>query len=240
MCSAIVTKVCKLQSNAHDIWLALLCFFLPQGEIPRSNLAFIADAVGTMMGGLTGSSALTTYVESAAAVREGGRTGITSLVCAALFFLSVFFYPWTSNIPTIATGPILILIGVIIFSSAVYDVNWKQMDDAIPAYMTMLVMPFTHNIAYGIIAGWIGWIIAKFFCFQLTGIPLFQEKWPGAKLFAKVRAKDRSMFCRVPGWNDHDERSHKFDKDQADKAVAAAGEDPSTSSAKMDEPITTV
>lgn len=124
-----------------------------EGAIPRSNLAFIADAIGTIMGGLTGSSALTTYVESAAAVREGGRTGLTAVVCAVLFFLSCFFYPWTGYIPTIATGPILILIGVVIFMSAVYEVDWKSLDNAIPAYMTMLVMPFTHNIAYGIIAG---------------------------------------------------------------------------------------
>lgn len=191
-----------------------------KGEIPRSNRAFMADAVGTMLGGLTGSSALTTYVESAAAVREGGRTGLTACVCAILFFLSCFFYPWTSQIPTIATGPVLILIGVIIFMSAVYEVDFKDMSNAIPSYMTMLVMPFTHNIAYGIIAGWIAWVISKVVTFQLTGFPLYQEKWgPGHSWYQKVMAKDRSMFVRIPGWNDHDDRSKKFDDDQAAKAV---------------------
>lgn len=112
------------------------------------------------MGGLLGSSALTTYVESAAAVREGGRTGITALVCSVCFFCSVFFYPWcadftasvcivslvlllkftrrhhnscrTGFLPTIATGPILLLIGVLIFISAVYEVDWRKLDNAIP------------------------------------------------------------------------------------------------------------
>lgn len=178
-----------------------------RGEIPKSNLAFIADGLGSTLGGLLGSSALTTYVESAAAVREGGRTGITSLVCACLFFLSCFFYPWTGYIPTIATGPILLLIGVVIFVSAVYEVNWKSYDDSIPAYLTMLVMPFTHNISYGVIAGWIGWVIAKFFSFKLVGFPLYQEKWPGAAWFTARVEREQSMFTRIPGWNDHmDER----------------------------------
>ncbi len=101
-----------------------------KGNIPHSNSAFISDSVGSIMGGLLGTSALTTYVESAAAVREGGRTGVTvsvriltlpleqlekgpdtdcrhsmqACVCAILFFLSVFFAPWAANIPSIATG----------------------------------------------------------------------------------------------------------------------------------------
>jgi hypothetical protein len=83
-------------------------------------------------------------------------------------------------------------------------------------------MPFTHNIAYGIIAGWIAWCISKLCTFQLTGFPLYQEKWgPGNAWYLKVMAKDRSMFVRIHGWNDHDERAKKFDEDQAAKAVEA-------------------
>ena len=238
--------------------MGTMCGMLNEsGDIPKSNLAFISDAVGTMIGGLTGTSALTTYVESASAVREGGRTGLTACVCAVLFFLSCFFWPWTGHIPTIATGPILILIGVIIFMSGVYEVDWKRMDNAIPNYMTMIVMPLTNNIAYGIIAGWLGWLIAKFFCFQMTKFPLYQvcfcflcwfvlvecdlrfltiapviivfvptyllllisqEKWQPMHGYFNTRIeRSRSMFVRIPGWNDHDDRSTKFDADQLAK-----------------------
>jgi AGZA family xanthine/uracil permease-like MFS transporter len=190
-----------------------------KGDIPNANRAFSADAVGTIAGGLLGSSALTTYVESAAAVKEGGRTGITALVCAALFFLSCFFYPWTGYIPTPATGPILILIGVVIFQSAVYDVKWTEPEDAIPACMTMFVMPFTSNIAYGIIAGWIAWVVASFVTFKLLpGFPLYQDKWPGAAAYKRMATTERSMFTRIPGWNDNDPRSAKFDADQSVKS----------------------
>lgn len=112
-------------------------------------MAFLADGTASLFGGLLGSSALTTYVESASAVREGGRTGIAALVCALFFFASCFLSPLFSQIPAIATGPILVLIGLLIFMTSITDINWHDMTEAIPAYATILGMPFTHNIAYG-------------------------------------------------------------------------------------------
>eukprot|EP00198_Chlamydomonas_reinhardtii_P009149 XP_001698486.1 xanthine/uracil/vitamin C permease [Chlamydomonas reinhardtii] len=171
-----------------------------KGNMPRSNMAFIADGFGTMLGGLLGSSALTTYVESASAVREGGRTGITAIVCALFFFAACFLSPLFSVIPAIATGPILALIGVLIFMPSVFEINWHDITDAIPAFVTMLGMPFTHNIAYGIIGGLLVHVIIKFFTYQLFD---FQHSWPGAALYRRWATADvtKLMKMRMPGWN---------------------------------------
>lgn len=171
-----------------------------RGNIPRSNLAFCADGFGSMLGGLLGSSALTTYVESAAAVREGGRTGITAIVCSLFFFASCFLSPLFSQIPAIATGPILALIGVLIFMPAIMEIKWHDLTEAIPALVAILGMPFTHNIAYGIIGGLFAYVICKFVSYQLFD---FQKKWPGYAWFQRRTVIDlpKAMFCRMPGWN---------------------------------------
>lgn len=170
-----------------------------KGEIPRSNIAFLADGFGSMMGGLLGSSALTTYVESATAMREGGRTGFTAVICSLFFFMSVFLSPLFSSIPFIATGPVLCLIGVVIFMSAITEVDWSDLTEAIPAVTTILGMPFTHNIAYGVVGGLFMYVIIKAVTYQLFA---FQRSWPGSSWYDKqVRSQDRGMFVPVQGWN---------------------------------------
>lgn len=169
------------------------------GNIPRANMAFLSDGTATMIGGLLGSSALTTYVESAAAVREGGRTGLTAIVCALFFFASCFLSNLFGQIPSIATGPILMLIGLLIFISAIMDIDWSDLTEAMPAYATILGMPLTHNIAYGVIAGVFMWFVAKLFTYQMHPS---QEKWPGCATYKKraLHAK-RGMFMPIPGFN---------------------------------------
>eukprot|EP00271_Cylindrocystis_brebissonii_P015900 TRINITY_DN38970_c0_g1_i1.p1 TRINITY_DN38970_c0_g1~~TRINITY_DN38970_c0_g1_i1.p1 ORF type:complete len:509 (+),score=100.40 TRINITY_DN38970_c0_g1_i1:140-1666(+) len=147
------------------------------GIIPNSNKAFSADAIATMLGGLLGSSCLTTYVESAAAVKEGGRTGLTAVVCSLLFFLMCFLSPiFAGPIPDIAEGPILVIIGVLIFNDAITEIDWKDLTEAIPAFITMIVQPFTNNIAYGAIAGIGAFIIAKGVTYKLFA---WQQNLPG-------------------------------------------------------------
>ncbi|PNH13010.1 Adenine/guanine permease AZG1 [Tetrabaena socialis] len=178
-----------------------MCGILDEkGNMPRSNIAFLADGFGTMLGGLLGTSALTTYVESAAAVREGGRTGITAIVCSLFFFASCFVSPLFSHIPSIATGPILALIGVLIFMPAILEINWNDLTEAIPAFVAILGMPFTHNIAYGIIGGLLMHVIIKFFTFKLFA---FQRTWPGAGLYRRWGEinMQKALYMRVPGWN---------------------------------------
>lgn len=171
-----------------------------KGNMPRSNLAFCADGLGSLLGGLLGSSALTTYVESAAAVREGGRTGVTAVVCSLFFFASCFLSPLFSQIPAIATGPILALIGVLIFMPSIMEINWHDLTEAIPALVAILGMPFTHNIAYGIIGSLFAYVICKFVSYQLFD---FQKSWPGYAFFKRRTSLDltAAMFCRMPGWN---------------------------------------
>ncbi|GAX80933.1 hypothetical protein CEUSTIGMA_g8368.t1 [Chlamydomonas eustigma] len=174
-----------------------------KGNIPRSNMAFSADAVATIIGASLGTSALATYVESASAVREGGRTGLTSIVCSLFFFASVFLAPLFSQIPTIATGPILCLIGVIIFMSSVWEIKWHDLSETIPAFTAILGMPLTNNIAYGILGAMFMYVITKFVTYQLfPEWPLYQSRWPGRTWFmSRADTNNRGMFCRVPGFN---------------------------------------
>lgn len=168
------------------------------GRMPRANMAFLSDAMGAMLGGLLGSSALTTYVESASAVKEGGRTGFTAVVCALFFFSSVFFAPTFAYIPDIATGPILVLIGVLIFMSSIMDIDWLDITEALPAYACILGMPFTSNIAYGVIGGMIVYVVIKFGTYQLFP---FQKNWPGVQVYKRMTSDSKDMFMRIPGWN---------------------------------------
>lgn len=98
------------------------------GDIPNSNKGFLADGLGTLLGGVLGTSCLTTYVESAAAVKEGGRTGLTACFCAVAFFFMTFLSPIFVAIPSIATGPILVLIGVLIFNESVIGEAFSWLD----------------------------------------------------------------------------------------------------------------
>lgn len=168
-----------------------------KGDMPRANIAFLSDAVGSMLGGLLGSSALTTYVESAAAVREGGRTGAAAVFCAMLYIASIFLAPLFSVIPDIATGPVLVLIGVIIFMESIGELNWHDFTDAWPALTTILGMVFTNNIAYGVIGGILVYIVAKLFSFQLFEA---QKKMAPYRWFKKMECQG-DMFTPIPGWN---------------------------------------
>ena len=180
-----------LSSSSSAAWQQFSCKFvrlLVWAAICKTtwNVVLIfmhcPDGLGSTVGGLLGTSALTTFVESASAVREGGRTGLTAVVCAVLFFLSVFFWPIFSSIPNIATGPVLVLIGVLIFMSAVNEIPWQNLPEAGPAFITLIVMPTTNNIAYGCIAGIIAYIISMFVTYQLFPI---QQKWPGYARYSK-------------------------------------------------------
>eukprot|EP00898_Chlorokybus_atmophyticus_P000922 jgi/Chlat1/1830/Chrsp14S02224 len=168
--------------------------FYSMGEIPRCNWAFLSDGLGTTLGGVLGTSSITTYVESAAAVRDGGRTGITALVCALLFFLCVFFSPiFAGPIPDIATGPILMLIGVVIFLESVIEINWMDLTEAIPAFLTIITMPFTNNIAYGAIMGLASYFCCKFVTFRINFWKFRMSEWPIGK---RVDAYIKRMEAR--------------------------------------------
>lgn len=127
-------------------------------DFERSAIAYSVDAIGISIGSLFGTPPVTAYIESGAGIAEGGATGITSLVSGLCFFIAIFFAPIFASIPPWATGPVLVIVGGLMTASAT-EINWKYPGDAIPAFITIAVMPFTYSIAYGLIGGIMSYII---------------------------------------------------------------------------------
>ncbi len=131
-----------------------------EGKLPRANKALLADAVATSAGAMLGTSTVTTYVESAAGVMEGGRTGFTSVITAGLFILALFFAPLVGLVPSEATAPALIIVGVLMMSG-LKEINYNDFSEAFPAFLTVAMMPYTFSIANGIASGMIAYPIVK-------------------------------------------------------------------------------
>ena len=130
------------------------------GKIPNAKQALFADSVGTTFGALFGTSTVTTYVESAAGVAEGGRTGLTALTTAVLFIIALFLSPIFLMVPGAATAPALVLVGVMMISP-VRDIDFDDFTEAIPAFFTLIMMPLTFSIADGIFFGIISYVLLK-------------------------------------------------------------------------------
>jgi AGZA family xanthine/uracil permease-like MFS transporter len=130
------------------------------GEPQNIKEALITDAFATTIAGFLGSSAGTAYIESATGVEEGGRTGLTAVVAALLFLPFMFFSPLLSIVPAIATAPALILVGVFMMKPVI-RINWDNLDDAIPAFLSLVIIPYTYSITQGIIWGFISWTVIK-------------------------------------------------------------------------------
>lgn len=131
-----------------------------KGFTTKMDKALFADAVATSIGAVFGTSNTTTYVESAAGIGAGGRTGLTSVVVAALFALSSLFSPIIAVVPAQATAPALILVGVMMLASF-KDVNWTDLEEAVPAFFASIFMGLAYSISYGIAAGFIFFTIVK-------------------------------------------------------------------------------
>lgn len=128
------------------------------GKLPRIKGALLADAVATSVGAVLGTSTTTTYVESSSGVTVGGRTGLTATTTAVLFLLASIFSPLFLTIPSFATAPALIVVGFYMMG-AVAKINFDDMTDAIPAFLTILVMPLAYSISEGIAIGIISWTL---------------------------------------------------------------------------------
>ncbi|MBR4275550.1 MAG: NCS2 family permease [Prevotella sp.] len=133
------------------------------GRIHGLNKALMADAVGTAAGALCGTSTVTTYVESSAGVMEGGRTGMTSFTIAMLFLIALFFSPLFLIIPAAATTSALILVGVLMIKS-VKDIDFSDVTEALPVFVTIISMPLTYSISDGIVLGMLSYVIIKVCC----------------------------------------------------------------------------
>ncbi|MGI6490051.1 MAG: NCS2 family permease [Sphaerochaeta sp.] len=141
----------------------------PDGTIPNVKEALFADSVGTTVGAVLGTSTVTTFVESSAGVVEGGRTGLTALVVAVLFLLSLFLEPLFGSIPSAATAPALILVGVFMITP-VTKIEWDDMTEAIPAFLTIIFMVVAYSIADGIMFGVVSYVLLKLFSKKLKDI----------------------------------------------------------------------
>ncbi len=135
-----------------------------EGRVPRVKQALMADAVGTTVGAMLGTSAVTTYVESAAGVSEGGRTGLTALTTAVLFLLALFLSPLFLMVPGAATAPALILVGAMMMTP-IQNINFEDFTESIPAFLTIIMMPLSYSIAEGILFGVLSFVVLK----MLTG-----------------------------------------------------------------------
>ena len=130
------------------------------GSLPRVKQALMADAVGTISGSLLGTSTVTTFVESSAGVAEGGRTGLTAFTTAILFALALVFAPLFRIIPSAATAPILIIVGLFMMSG-VKDIEFDDVTEGLPAFLTIAMMPFAYSISEGIVFGMVSYVVLK-------------------------------------------------------------------------------
>lgn len=130
------------------------------GDPRNMKESLIVDATSTLISGLFGTSSGTSYIESAAGVREGGRTGLTAVAAGLLFLPFMFLSPLLSTVPSVATAPVLVLVGVFMMKP-ITKINWIDFDDAIPAFLALILIPATYSITQGIVWGFISWTVIK-------------------------------------------------------------------------------
>lgn len=130
------------------------------GNLPKVEKAMLADAIATSAGAVLGTSTVTTYVESTAGISAGGRTGLTSLTTGLCFLLALFLSPVLGFVPSAATAPILIVVGVMMCGS-LKDIDWHDMSLAIPSFITVICMPLFYSISDGLAFGFLSYVIVK-------------------------------------------------------------------------------
>lgn len=142
-----------------------------EGKVPRVKQALFADAIGTTFGAMLGTSTVTTYVESASGVAEGGRSGLTSFTTAGMFLLALFFAPLFIMIPGAATAPALVMVGLFMLSP-ISKINLNDYSESIPAFFTIIMMPLTYSIAEGIVFGMLAYVVLKLFTGKFKDISI--------------------------------------------------------------------
>ncbi|MET8863404.1 NCS2 family permease [Nonomuraea sp. NPDC004580] len=151
------------------------------GTLPRTQQILLVDSIGAAAGGAGSVSSNTTYIESASGVAEGARTGLASVVTGALFLVAIFFAPLVTVVPYEAAAPALVLVGFMMMT-AVRDIDWNDFELAIPAFLTIVIMPFTYSVSNGIGAGFITYVLIK--VVRGKGRELHPLLWIVAVLFA--------------------------------------------------------
>jgi len=153
-------------------------FMDKHGDFPGSFLAFCCDATANSIGALFGTPLVATYIESGSGTAEGGRTSLTAITTAFLFFLSSCFAPIFASFPPWATGPALIYVGAMMVSS-VRDINWNYWGDAVPAFLIIVMMPLTYSTTYGLVVGIFTHMVINFLVWLIGKLP--RRRWGGVK-----------------------------------------------------------
>mmetsp|Transcript_25268 Transcript_25268/g.71256 ORF Transcript_25268/g.71256 Transcript_25268/m.71256 type:complete len:611 (+) Transcript_25268:84-1916(+) len=166
------------------------------GNFEGQYAAFLVDGVATTVGALCGTSPVTTYIESAPGILEGGRTGVTAIVVSLCFLVSLFFAPILASIPPWCTGFALIAVGAMMFKG-VAKIDWEEPCDAIPAFVLLITMPLTYNIGYGLLYGWVSWAVINGLSFIISFIKDPAEAKGRAKneLSAYVSNSKKGLPC---------------------------------------------
>lgn len=151
----------------------------------------MVDAICISIGSLFGTPPITAFIESGAGISEGGKTGLTSCVTGLCFFIAVFFAPIFASIPPWATGCTLVIVGSLMCEAAT-KINWRYYGDAIPAFLTICIMPFTYSIAYGLIAGILSYIV-------LNGTVWVIEKITGGRIVPPNKDEKDPWTWRISG-----------------------------------------
>ncbi|GAB4028094.1 NCS2 family permease [Spirosoma gilvum] len=142
-----------------------------QGNPRNLNRSLLTDAVATTLAGLLGTSPGTAYIESAVGIAQGGRTGLTAIVAGCCFIPFLFLSPLLSIIPAIATAPALVLVGAFMMKP-ITRINWGQLDDALPAFLALVLIPFSYSITQGLIWGFLSWTVIKLAIGKMEELPI--------------------------------------------------------------------
>ena len=152
-----------------------------EGEVPNMDKAMLADAIATTAGAVCGTSTVSSYVEASTGIAEGGKTGLAAMVTGALFFASMFLSPIAKLVPGCATAAALIYVGIMMMNCA-RNIDWLKTEEAVPAFLTLAMMPMTYNISYGIAFGVISYVLISVFTGKARKVKA--GTWVIAALFA--------------------------------------------------------
>jgi adenine/guanine/hypoxanthine permease len=141
----------------------------PDGRVPNVGRVLLVDSAGAALGGAAGISSNTSYIESAAGIAEGGRTGLTAVAVGVLFLLSILLSPLATLVPFVATGPVLVVVGYLM-AVLIRDIDFGDMEEGLPALLTIALMPLTFSITIGIGAGFVTWVLIKIATGKLAAI----------------------------------------------------------------------
>lgn len=208
------------------------------GDFEGSNWAFTVDSICCCISSLFGLPPVTAFVESGAGISEGGKTGLTAMVAGLCFLISVFFAPIFASIPPWATGCVLVLVGSMMTASVV-EVNWAYLGDAVPAFLTISLMPFTYSIADGLIGGICSYILINTVVYLIKLVsrgkllpPNYAEKeqWQHPKGGVFPPWAKRIFQGKRDFWREDEEIEAVSHKEEPVEHKSSSGQDPNSAS----------